>query len=240
MDAVAAAPLMTTSLVATNLAGAARLGLMQLIHRGSLRPGDRLNEVALAENFGISRGPLREAARALEGEGVLVSRPRLGFYVVSFSPEEIRGVYAAKTWLEQALIDDLQAHCPVERRRGFLAQLLATAHPDRIAFTEALLRFRLELCASLQNRFLAEMMAALYRKFAIIGAVVPVPDSGDRQAWILGVQQRFWTAMIDSDTGAARAILAEDTAHWLADLPARFAEPAPANRARRRPAVAAQ
>lgn len=232
MDAAA------TPLIAASLAGAARLGLMRLIHQGALRPGDRLNEVALAESFGISRGPLREAARALEGEGVLVSRPRLGFFVVRFTPEEIRGIYAAKTWLERALIEDLAAHCPADRRRDFLAALRATARPDRIGFTEALLRFRLEVCASLQNRFLAELMAALYRRFAIIGAVVPVPDSSARQAWILGVQQRFWTAMIAGDTATARAVLEEDTAHWLADLPPRFAGPAPANQARRRPALA--
>ncbi|ONG50101.1 hypothetical protein BKE38_19535 [Pseudoroseomonas deserti] len=235
MDAAHGTPLMTT----LSLAGAARLELMRLIHRGALRPGDRLNEVALAERFGISRGPLREAARALEGEGVLVSRPRLGFFVVRFTPEEIRGVYAAKTWLEQALIEDLSVHCSIERRREFLQALQATARPDRIGFTEALLRFRLEVCAALQNRFLAEMMAALYRKFAIIGAVVPVPDSSDRQGWILAAQQRFWTAMIAGDTATARAVLAEDTAHWLADLPPRFGDPTPANRARRRPVLAA-
>jgi ketosteroid isomerase-like protein len=44
-----------------------------------------------------------------------------------------------------------------------------------------------------------------------------------RQQWILVVLRRFWMAMIAGDADAARAVMAEDTAHWMADLPQRFA-----------------
>jgi hypothetical protein len=43
----------------------------QLIISGALRPGERLNEVALARTLGVSRGPVREAARALERTGLV-------------------------------------------------------------------------------------------------------------------------------------------------------------------------
>ncbi|MFZ0206314.1 MAG: GntR family transcriptional regulator, partial [Roseiarcus sp.] len=61
-------------LISTSLSGAVRDRLIRLIAAGDLRPGDRLNEVHWAESFGISRGPIREAARELEGQGLLVSR----------------------------------------------------------------------------------------------------------------------------------------------------------------------
>jgi undecaprenyl diphosphate synthase len=48
------------------IAPGAREELERLITEGELQPGERLNEVALARRLGVSRGPVREAARALE------------------------------------------------------------------------------------------------------------------------------------------------------------------------------
>jgi DNA-binding GntR family transcriptional regulator len=107
----------TASLHSPGLAHAVRGQLMRLIAQGRLQPGSRLNEVHLAERFGISRGPVREAARELEGAGVLISRPRQGFYVVNFTPDEVRDIYETKNWLEDAFITDLAAHLPVAARQ---------------------------------------------------------------------------------------------------------------------------
>ncbi|MCG7360176.1 GntR family transcriptional regulator [Roseomonas sp. ACRSG] len=226
----------TMSLHPPSLAQAVRGQLMRMIAQGALRPGGRLNEVHLAERFGISRGPVREAARELEGAGVLVSRPRQGFYVVNFTPAEIRDIYETKNWLEDAFITDLAAHLPMAARQEILADIDSIDVSERENFGESLLQFRRRVCGQLRNRFLAELMAALYRKFYVISAVVPVTDNAVRQEWILAVLRRFWAAMIAGDAAAARAVMAEDTAHWLADLPQRFAEvlqrPAPGHAAR--------
>ena len=56
---------------------------------GELRPGQRVSELALAARFGVSRGPLREAMRALEGRRLLSRRPNAGVRVVDLSPEEV-------------------------------------------------------------------------------------------------------------------------------------------------------
>ena len=61
----------------------------------------------MAQTLGVSRGPIREAARELEGQGFLVSRPNQGFYVVDFDAQSIRDVYEAKDWLEAAFVADL-------------------------------------------------------------------------------------------------------------------------------------
>jgi DNA-binding GntR family transcriptional regulator len=217
MDLANTAPLSPPSLTQ-----AVRGQLMRLIAQGVLQPGGRLNEVHLAERFGISRGPVREAARELEGAGVLVSRPRQGFYVVNFTPGEIRDIYETKNWLEDAFIADLAAHLPAPARRAILKDIGSIDITDREGFGETLLQFRRRVCDQLRNRFLAELMTTLYRKFYVISAVVPVTDNAVRQEWILAVLHRFWAAMIANDVDAARAVMAEDTAHWLEDLPQRF------------------
>ena len=60
-------------LMSKSLAELVRDEVMRLIAKGELQPGDRLNEVHLAEAFGISRGPIREAARELEGQDVPIA-----------------------------------------------------------------------------------------------------------------------------------------------------------------------
>ena len=212
----------SNKLTSQSLSEAVKDQLMRLIAQGALKPGDRLNEVHLAERFGISRGPVREAARELEGAGVLLSRPRQGFFVAGFTPREILDIYEAKRWMEEAFISDLAAHTDVATRKSVLADVDSIDDTDRVSFSETLLQFRLRMCAHINNRFLAELMAALYRKFYIIGAVLTVTENEDRQAWIVSVLRRFWAAMIDGDLSAAHTIMVEDTAHWLADLPPRF------------------
>ncbi|MBM7783726.1 GntR family transcriptional regulator [Tenggerimyces flavus] len=63
--------------------------LRHAIEVGSLAPGDRLVERDLAERMGISRGPVREALRQLEQEGLVVSYPYRGTVVAEISAEEV-------------------------------------------------------------------------------------------------------------------------------------------------------
>jgi DNA-binding GntR family transcriptional regulator len=63
--------------------------LREAIVSGRLRPGDRLKEVELAEQLGISRAPVREALRQLEHEGLVASLPYRATEVLGISQEEI-------------------------------------------------------------------------------------------------------------------------------------------------------
>ena len=67
---------------------------------GQLRPGEKVTEPELAERFGISRTPIREAFRQLESEGYLTVIPRKGAVVISFSEKDVREFYAIKSILE--------------------------------------------------------------------------------------------------------------------------------------------
>jgi len=65
-----------------------------------LRPGERLMEIQLAEEMGVSRTPVREAIRKLELEGFVVMVPRRGVYVAGISMKDIHEVFEVRSALE--------------------------------------------------------------------------------------------------------------------------------------------
>jgi DNA-binding GntR family transcriptional regulator len=67
---------------------------------GRLPMGTKLGEETLANHFGVSRGPLREALRRLEGGGLVVRLPHLGVRVVSLSRADLIEVYEVREVLE--------------------------------------------------------------------------------------------------------------------------------------------
>jgi len=70
------------------------------ILKGALKPGEKVAEPELAERFGISRTPIREAFRQLESEGYLTVIPRKGAVVAALSEKDVDEFYAIKSILE--------------------------------------------------------------------------------------------------------------------------------------------
>jgi DNA-binding GntR family transcriptional regulator len=71
---------------------------------GVLPPGSQLNEVELAETFGVSRGPVREALQRLIQEGLLLSEPHRGVFVPVMSADDVDDIYLAREALETAAV----------------------------------------------------------------------------------------------------------------------------------------
>ena len=69
---------------------------------GELEPGVSLSEIALAESFGVSRTPVREALKQLQTEGLVEIRPRVGTFVTTPSRREINELFDVKELLEGA------------------------------------------------------------------------------------------------------------------------------------------
>jgi DNA-binding GntR family transcriptional regulator len=88
----------------TNLADGIASLLRQSIMTGELPPGTRLIELELSRQLGVSRGPLREAMRILETEGLLENSPGRGTSVTEFSEKDIHEVYTLRSVLEQEAI----------------------------------------------------------------------------------------------------------------------------------------
>ena len=74
--------------------------IREAILRGALKPGEKVAEPELAERFGISRTPIREAFRQLESEGYLTVIPRKGAVVTALSERDVEEFYAIKSILE--------------------------------------------------------------------------------------------------------------------------------------------
>jgi len=69
-----------------------------------LKPGERLMEIQLADEMGVSRTPVREAIRKLELEGLVVMVPRKGAYVAGVSMKDIHEVYEVRSALEMLAV----------------------------------------------------------------------------------------------------------------------------------------
>lgn len=74
--------------------------IREAIVEGTLKAGERLMEVQLAEEMGVSRTPVREAIRKLELEGLVIMLPRKGAYVAGISTKEIAEVFEVRAALE--------------------------------------------------------------------------------------------------------------------------------------------
>ena len=74
--------------------------IREAILKGDLKPGEKVAEPELAERFGISRTPIREAFRQLESEGYLTVIPRKGAVVAALSEQDVQEYYAVKSILE--------------------------------------------------------------------------------------------------------------------------------------------
>ena len=74
--------------------------LAERIIAGEIEPGSRLRQDGIAEEFGVSHVPVREAFRRLEAQGLAVSEPRRGVRVAAFNLSEVREVAEMRAALE--------------------------------------------------------------------------------------------------------------------------------------------
>jgi DNA-binding GntR family transcriptional regulator len=79
--------------------------LRAAIHDGRYLPGERLVEQNLAEVFDVSRGPIRDALRDLEREGLVTSETNRGTFVARLKYEDLQEIYSLRTTLDQLAME---------------------------------------------------------------------------------------------------------------------------------------
>jgi DNA-binding GntR family transcriptional regulator len=205
-----------------SLSTSVREQLIRLIVIGTLRPGDRINEVQIATSLGVSRGPVREAARELEGQGLLVSRPNQGFYVATFSGRDIIDLYEVKDWIESAIVYDVAKYSTPDAIESIRDDVERIDCSSQIVFSESLFAHRLRMIDHIHNRLLAEQALGLYRKFLLVIALIDVNDAKDRMVRIVGYLRNFWTLVGQGEHSAAIALLREENKYWCSDVATRF------------------
>jgi DNA-binding GntR family transcriptional regulator len=133
--------------------------LAERIIRGELAPDARLRQDHIAEEFGTSHVPVREAFRRLEAQGLAISRPRRGVRVASFALTEVREVAEMRAALEGLALKHAAPHLtPAILEAAEEATREGDAAMDVRAWEEANRRFhRLILSPCGMTRLLASI-----------------------------------------------------------------------------------
>ncbi len=97
------------------------VAMRRAIVLGDLVPGSHLKEPLLAQRFGVSRLPIREAISALEREGLVRIEPRRGAFVVGVTEQDISDIYECRLMLESYAIRRLAATIDADGIAGLQA-----------------------------------------------------------------------------------------------------------------------
>ncbi len=128
-------------------------------------PGTRLGEEELAQEFGVSRTPLRRVLSRLESEGLLETRQGVGTFVTSFDMEGLRATYRLRLELA-SLIGRLDPLPPTPesliRIRALIARLDAMTAPDPRSMARLFMEFYQESLALIGNPPLRDISERLY------------------------------------------------------------------------------
>ena len=158
------APTPLQILQANSLPSAVQAEIEQMILSGDLAPGQRINEAGLAERFGTSRGPVREALRALEECGLVRAERNRGVFVREVSITEADEVYDLREALDdligRRLAERITAEQLAELKRLVSAMDAATAGENVAEYYRLNLIFHDALVDFVGNRHLS----ATYRR----------------------------------------------------------------------------
>ncbi|WP_417208008.1 GntR family transcriptional regulator [Antarctobacter sp.] len=143
--------------------------ILEAIDSGIYRPGDRLVESELAERFGVSRTPIREALQRLETQSLL-ARDGRSLIVASLDHNQMAELYAVRSELEGLAARLAARHATeeevmvlrdmIEEDRALLADPAAMARANR--------RFHRMIHLASHNRYLVQQLDLVYRSMALM------------------------------------------------------------------------
>lgn len=189
--------------------------LRQRIFRRELEPGSWIDELKMAEEFGISRTPLREALKVLATEGLVTMKMRRGAYVTEVSDKDLRDVYHLLALLESdaAAVVAAQASDAQLQELETLHQELAASTDEREQFFAINERFHMQLLALADNRWRDQLVADL-RKVMKLNRHNSLLKQG-RMAESLQEHQLIMDALLARQPQAAAAAMQAHFANGL-------------------------
>ena len=139
------------------------------ILKGTLKAGERVSEPDLAERYGISRTPIREAFRQLESEGYLTVVPRKGAVVTALSERDVEEFYSIKSILEgyaARLAAEKLTDKDIERLKAINGRLSKLASVGDVkTFFRVHNEFHEQFIRASGNEKLLELIQQLLKKF---------------------------------------------------------------------------
>lgn len=152
-----------TSTAGTRLSDEAVLRIRDMVMNGTLAPGSRIREVALAQDLGMSRTPVRDGLRRLEAEGLIREVPHQGYVVVEISADELSDIYRVRAVLEGLAAEQAATRlgridlARLEDLIESMALEAESADPDRLADLNQ--HFHRVIAEASGNRFLISLLA---------------------------------------------------------------------------------
>lgn len=181
--------------------------IMEAIEAGSFKPGDRLVEAELAERFGVSRTPVREALQRLETQA-MVTRDGRSLIVASLDHNDLSELYAVRTELE-GLAARLAARHATEEEvhvlRSMVIEDRALLGRDPRLLSRANKRFHKQIHLASHNRFLVQQLDLVHRSMALMATTSFAAEGRDGPA--LAEHEKIVQAIEARDGDAAYAAL---------------------------------
>jgi DNA-binding GntR family transcriptional regulator len=180
--------------------------ILEAIDHGEFRPGDRLVESELAERFGVSRTPVREALQRLETQAVL-ARDGRSLIVASLDHDQLGELYVVRAELEGLAARLAAQHAAPEEIRV----LFDMVEKDRkligrpALLSRANKRFHRQIHLASHNRYLVQQLEMVHRTMALL-ATTSLAAPG-RDAAALAEHQRIVEAIAARDGDAADAAI---------------------------------
>lgn len=145
--------------------------IQAVILGGEFGPGDHLNEKELALRFGISRGPVREALRAMESSGLIEQIPNRGFFVRQLSAQQAYDLYDVRAvlfGLAGKLLAERITDEAAERLSGFIAEMdVAMTEEDFDAYVKINFSFHEFIVVGAGNAALAQQYLGLVKQLRL-------------------------------------------------------------------------
>ncbi len=182
--------------------------ILEAIDHGVYRPGDRLVENELAERFGVSRTPIREALQRLETQSLL-TRDGRSLIVASLDHNQMAELYAVRTELEGLAAQLAARHATGEEMRVLREMVEADRAlvDDPQALAQANRRFHRQLHLASHNRFLVQQLNLVHQSMALMATTSLAAEGRSNVA--LEEHDRIVSAIEARDEDAAREALKE-------------------------------
>jgi DNA-binding GntR family transcriptional regulator len=185
--------------------------MREAILAGELEPGSKLIETELAERFGTSRGPVREAIRELAREGLVTELPRRGTLVSTLTAEDLAEVYAVRQALEVAASAVVIARAHDEDLRAVEEHLDALESPPPGAgyLDQAVhdLAFHRSIVALAGNGRMAAMYEQMLQQTMLLLRIAVQENPSLRTDLRRAAHRDILRALRERDWAAARAAL---------------------------------
>ncbi len=172
-----------------------------------MEPGAWIDELKLAQEYGISRTPLREAIKVLAAEGLVTMKMRRGAYVTEVNAKDLRDVFHLMAVLEADAAGTVASTATDKQLQELeaLHQQLEKSTKDRVKFFQLNEAFHVKLLEVANNRWAGQMVADL-RKVMKLNRAQSLLKAG-RIEESLAEHAAIMAALTSRDAAAAQAAM---------------------------------